>query len=102
MKRKFKDLAQLVRFRNHYCGLTAYDRRFEFVSDIGGYLYDAERDDLWARLDRHRLANNIDMIANISSEERTDLGINRRWNAGNFNSWRIQRATHQYPQSSTE
>ena len=72
MKLKFKNLDKLVRYRN--AKLRA----------------------------RHRLASNMLMTANTSSEDVNDLGVNNFWKAGNFNSWSMQRATTQNPQSWTE
>ena len=82
MKLQFRHLGQLVKYRN-------------------SFLPGMERSDSKIRLARHRLANNNDMTLNTSSEDFNDLGVNSRWNADTFSSWRIQRAIHQYPQSST-
>lgn len=83
MKLKFRDLGKLVQHRNRF-------------------LPGIERSDSTLRLSRHRLANNKLMTAKISSEDVSCLEMNSFWNADSFNSWRIQRAIHQYPQSSTE
>ena len=80
MKFKFRDLSQVVRYRNHFL---------------------PEWSDGTRRLARHRLAKSTLINANISSEDCKDRGINNLWNAGNFSSWSMHRALHQYPQSST-
>ena len=53
------------------------------------------------RMERHRLAKSADITAKTSSEERNDLGVNNRWNAGSFKSCKMALANTQYPQSST-
>ena len=83
MKLKFRNLGQLVRHRN-------------------SFLPGIERSDSKLRLGRHRLASNKLMTANTSSEDVSCLELNSVWNADSFNSWRMQRAIHQYPQSSME
>ena len=67
---RFKTLADLVLHRN----ITK------------GFLPGIERSDTLLRLERHRLANNTDITARISSLDRNCLGVNKRWNAGSFNS----------------
>jgi hypothetical protein len=82
---RFKSLADLVLHRN--------------ISR--GFLPGVERSDSILRLNRHRLARSADITAKTSSLDRNDLGVNKRWNAGNFNSCNMALATTQYPQSST-
>ena len=74
MKLKFRDLGKLVQYRNR----------------------------VFPQSPSYRLANNKLMTAKISSDDVSCLEMNSFWNADSFNSWRMQRATHQYPQSSTE
>ena len=54
-----------------------------------------ERSDSLLRIKRHRLARSADITAKTSSDDRNDLGVNRRWNAGSFNSCKIALAKTQ-------
>ena len=80
---KFRNLKQVVRFRNYY------------------YLPGGERSDTAQRLRRHRFASKKLMTARTSSLDFKDLGVNNLWKGDNLSWWRIQRAITQYPQSST-
>ena len=87
MKLRFKNLRDLVLYRNL--------NRME-------YLCGAERSDIKARLARHRFAKSSDIKAKTSSDDRSCLGTNSRWNLAILMWLMIQRAIAQYPQSSTE
>ena len=76
MKLKFRNLGQLVKFRN-------------------SFLPGIERSDSALRLGRHRLANSKLIIPSTSSLDLNDLGVNNLWNGDNLSWCRIQRAMHQ-------
>ena len=83
MKLHFKNLRDLVHYRNFYFRTTPY------------FMYGAERDNLTWRLHNHRFANNKVMTDSISSEDLMHLGRNNFWKSRSRVSDKIARASTQ-------